>query len=242
MSIEKHEITVNGLVVDVVRKDIKNLHLGVYPPTGRVRVAVPLRVNDEAIRLFTLSRLGWIARQQEKFAEQERQSAREFVSGESHYYQGHRYLLNVIYARGVPAVVLRNNKTMDLVVRPESDAGERGRVLTTWYRQRLKEEIIPLIAKWEPIIDVQVDEWGVKQMKTRWGTCTIEARRIWLNLELIKKPVHCLEYIVVHEMVHLLERLHNERFRGYMSRYMPLWRFYREELNREPLGHEEWGY
>src|SRR5437879_6237082 len=163
MSTEKHQITVNGLVVDVVRKNIKNLHLGVYPPAGRIRVAAPLRVNDEAVRLFTISKLAWIKRQQAKFEGQERQSAREFVSGESHYYQGNRYLLNVIYREGSPAVIIRNNKTMDLYVRPGSDTSERERVLITWYRQRLKEELTPLIAKWEPIIGVQVPERGVKE-------------------------------------------------------------------------------
>jgi predicted metal-dependent hydrolase len=178
----------------------------------------------------------------QKFEGQERQSAREFVSGESHYYQGNRYLLNVMYHQGAPAVSLRNNKTMDLFVRTGSDTSVRERVLTTWYRQRLKEEIAPLMAKWEAIIGVKVAQWGVKQMKTKWGTCTIEARRIWLNLELIKKPVHCLEYIIVHEMMHLLERHHNERFTAYMNRFMPLWQFYREELNREPLGHVSWDY
>jgi predicted metal-dependent hydrolase len=242
MSIEKHQITVNGLVVDVVRKDIKNLHLAVYPPAGRIRVAAPLRVNDEAVRLFTISRLGWIKRQQAKFQDQERQSEREFISGESHYYQGRRYLLNVVYREGWPTVNMRNNKIIDLFVRPESDTAERERILINWYRRRLKEEIAPLMAKWEAIIGVKVDEWGVKQMKTRWGTCNIEARRIWLNLELIKKPVHCLEYIIVHEMVHLLERHHNERFMMYMNRFMPLWQHYREELNRAPLGHETWEY
>lgn len=242
MSIEKHQISVHGLVVDVVRKDIKNLHLGVYPPAGRIRVAAPLRVNDEAVRLFTLSRLGWIQRQQAKYEEQERQSAREFVSGESHCYQGNRYLLNVQYRKGPPAVMLRNNKILDMFVRSESDTAERERVLATWYRRRLKEEIAPLIAKWEAIIGVEVAEWGVKQMKTRWGTCNIEAQRVWLNLELVKKPIHCLEYVVVHELVHLLERHHNEQFFVYMNKFMPLWTHYREELNRAPLGHETWEY
>jgi predicted metal-dependent hydrolase len=153
-----------------------------------------------------------------------------------------RYLLNVIYHNGLPAVIIRNNKTMDLFVRPGSDIFERERILNTWYRRRLKEEIAPLIAKWEAIIGVQVAQWGVKQMKTKWGTCNIEAQRIWLNLELIKKPVHCLEYIIVHEMIHLLERLHNERFMEYMNNFMPLWQFYREELNLAPLGHESWEY
>src|SRR6266700_5219442 len=142
MSTEKHQITVNGLVVDVVRQNIKNLHLGVYPPAGRIRVAAPLHINDEAVRLFTISRLAWIKRQQSKFESQERQSAREFVSGESHYYQGNRYLLNVIYQEGSPAVIIRNNKTMDLYVRPGSDTSERERILTTWYRQRLKEPCV----------------------------------------------------------------------------------------------------
>jgi predicted metal-dependent hydrolase len=242
MSIKQHQITVQNITVDVVRKNIKNLHLGIYPPNGRVRVAAPMRVNDEAVRLFTLSRLGWIRRQQAKFQEQERQSARELLSGESHYYQGRRYLLNVLHERHTPAVVLRNNKTMDLYVRTDSDITARERILTTWYRQRLKEEITPLIAKWEDIMELEVAEWGVKQMKTKWGTCTIEAKRLWFNLELIKKPVHCLEYIVVHEMVHLLERHHNDTFFALMNRHMPLWQFYREELNRAPLGHEEWEY
>ena len=237
-----HQLIVNGLVVDVVRKDIKNLHLAVYPPGGRIRVAAPLQVNDEAVRLFTISRLSWIKRQQAKFQDQERQSAREIISGESHYHQGHRYLLNVEYREGPPTVHIRNNKILDMFVRPGSDTRERERVLINWYRRQLKEAIAPLIAKWEAIIGVQVAEWGVKQMKTKWGTCNIEARRIWLNLELIKKPAHCLEYIIVHEMIHLLERHHNERFMMYMNQFMPLWQHYREELNRAPLGHATWEY
>src|SRR6266700_170466 len=242
MSTEQHQITVHGLVVDVVRKDIKNLHLGVYPPAGRIRVAAPLQVNDEAVGLFIISRLSWIKRQQARFEGQERQSAREYVSGESHYYQGNRYLLNVLYHKGTPAVIIRNNKTMDLFVKPGSDTFRCERVLIAWYRQRLKEEIAPLIAKWEAIIGVQVAEWGVRQMKTRWGTCNIEAQRIWLNLELIKKPVHCLEYIIVHELVHLLERHHNERFIALMIIFISLYRHHREELNQAPLGHDDWDY
>jgi predicted metal-dependent hydrolase len=237
-----HQITVSGITVDIVRKDIKNLHLAVYPPNGRVRVAAPLRVDDEAIRLFTISKLGWIRRQQAKFIEQERQTARELVSGESHYYQGRRYRLKVIYHDGPGKIVLRNKATLELHARAGSDVAQRQRILQSWYRKKLKELVPPIIAKWEPIIGVEVAEWGIKQMKTKWGTCNIEARRIWLNLELAKKSVHCLEYIIVHEMVHLLERHHNERFLGYMDRFLPQWRFLREELNRDPLGHEEWGY
>jgi predicted metal-dependent hydrolase len=237
-----HQITVNGLVVDVVRKDIKNLHLAVYPPNGRIRVAAPLRVDDEAVRLAVISRLAWIKRQQSKFDGQERQSAREYVSRESHYYQGNRYLLNVVYHDAPPKVVIRNKTTLDLFVRTGSDTAQRERALLAWYRKRLKHMIPPLIAKWEAIIGVEVADWGVKQMKTRWGTCNIEARRIWLNLELIKKPVHCLEFIVVHEIVHLLERHHNDRFVAHMDKFMPQWRLFRDELNRAPLGHATWDY
>lgn len=237
-----HQITVGDLVVDVVRKDIKNLHLSVYPPDGRVRVSAPLRVDDEAVRLAVISRLTWIKRQQAKFEGQERQSAREFVSGESHYYQGNRYLLNVVYHDAPPKVVLRNKTTLDLFVRTGSDTAKRERVLLAWYRHELKEMVPPLIAKWEAIIGVQVVEWRIKRMKTRWGTCNIQARRIWLNLELAKKPPHCLEFIVVHEMVHLVERLHNDRFVAYMDKFMPQWRVFRDELNKAPLVHATWEY
>lgn len=237
-----HQIKVNDLIVDVVRKDIKNLHLAVYPPSGRVRVAVPLLVDDEAVRLAVISKLGWIKRQQVQFAEQERQSEREYVSGESHYFQGNRYLLNVIYLDATPKVVIRNNTRMDLYVRPGSDPDQRERILLAWYRKQLREIVPPLIMKWEPILGVSVADWGIKQMKTKWGTCSIEARRIWLNLELAKKPVRCLEYIVVHELIHLLERHHNDRFTALMEKHLPSWRFLREELNREPLAHENWDY
>lgn len=237
-----HQIKVNDLIVDVVRKDIKNLHLAVYPPNGRVRVAVPLLVDDEAVRLAVISKLGWIKRQQVQFAEQERQSEREYVSGESHYFQGNRYLLNVIYLDATPKVVIRNNTRIDLYVRPGSDPDQRERILLAWYRKQLREIVPPLIMKWEPILGVSVADWGIKQMKTKWGTCSIEARRIWLNLELAKKPVRCLEYIVVHELIHLLERHHNDRFTALMEKHLPSWRFLREELNREPLAHENWDY
>ena len=242
MNIEFHQIKVSGLVVDIVRKDIKNLHLGVYPPIGRVRVAAPLRVSDEAVRLAVISRLPWIKKQKTKFTNQARQTVREYVSGESHYFQGRRYRLNVIYQSGLPRVIVRNKSTIDLHVRDGSETVQRERVLLTWYRQELKQFIPALIAQWEPIIGVQVAEWQVKQMKTKWGTCNIEAKRIWINLELAKKSKQCLEYIVVHEMMHLLERHHNDHFIELMNKFMPQWRMYREELNGSALGHEDWSY
>lgn len=242
MTTETHQIVVSGLTVDVVRKDIKNLHLAVYPPAGRVRVAAPLRVNDEAVRLAVISRLAWIKRQRTKFTSQARQSEREYVSGESHYFQGNRYRLNVIYQSGTARVAIRNKSALDLYVREGSDREQREKVLLEWYRLKLKELIPPLIAHWEPVIGVKVADWQVKKMKTKWGTCNIAAGRIWLNLELAKKPIQCLEYIVVHEMVHLLERHHNDRFAELMNRFMPQWRLHREELNRSALGHEDWTY
>ncbi len=235
-------LNVNGLVVEVARKNIKNLHLAVYPPNGRVRVAAPLRVNDEAVRLAVISKLAWIKRQQVKFQDQDRQSAREYIGGESHYFQGNRYRLNVIEHNRIGQVIIRNKKMIDLYVRPKSNLAQRERVMTEWYRAHLKQAIPPLIAKWEKIIGVKVAAWGVKHMKTKWGTCHPEPRRIWLNLELAKKSTRCLEYIVVHELVHLLERHHNDIFVAHMNKFLPQWRSLRAELNREPLAHEEWGY
>jgi len=236
------QIEVSGIPVEVVRKDIKNLHLAVYPPNGRVRVAVPSHVTDETVRLAVISRLAWIRRQQSVLEKQERQSKRELITGESHFVQGRRYRLNVIEQDAPATVVIRNSKTLELRVRPGSNQQKRERVLQRWYRQLLKEQIPDLLAKWKPVVGVQVEHWGVKRMKTRWGTCNKEAQRIWLNLELAKKPPACLEYILVHEMVHLLERHHNDNFRAYMDEFLPQWRLHRDELNRAPLAHEGWEY
>jgi len=237
-----HQITVSGLTVDVVRKNIKHLHLAVYPPEGRVRVAVPLIVDDDAVRLAVITRLGWIRRQQAKFLEQERQTAREYVSGESHYFQGRRYLLRVIYENAPARIAVRGSTRLEMRVRPESDTLQRKRIMMSWYRSHLRQIVPSLIDHWQTVLGVQCADWGIKHMKTKWGTCNIEARRIWLNLELAKKSVRCLEYIVVHELVHLHERHHNTRFTQLMDQALPNWRYLRDELNREPLAHEDWTY
>lgn len=242
MNTNQQYIEVREIPVEVIRKNIKNLHLGVYPPNGRVRVAAPLRLGEDAVRLAVISKLGWIRKQQQQFSTQERQSEREMVTGESHYFQGSRYLLDVIEDGGVPAIKLRNNTTLELHIPPGMERDKREALLHRWYRQKLREQIPVLIAKWESKIGVKVEKWGIRKMKTKWGTCNIDDRRIWLNLELSKKPPSCLEYILVHEMVHLLERHHNERFKELMDRLMPQWYLHREELNRSPLAHEDWNY
>jgi predicted metal-dependent hydrolase len=239
---EIHHLTVSGIKVEVVRKDIKNLHLGVYPPQGRVRVAAPLVISDEAVRLAVIDKLGWIRRQKAKFAEQPRQSQREMVNGESHYFLGQRYRLRVHEQAASARVAVRGIASLDLFVRPGTTADQREAVLLRWHREQLKALIPPLLEKWQPILGVQVADWGIKKMKTKWGSCNPASRRVWFNLELAKKPAQCLEYIVVHELVHLLERHHNERFTAQLEAHLPQWRQYREMLNQAPLGHEEWGY
>ena len=235
-------IRIGTLSVEVVRKDIKNLHLGVYPPNGRVRVAAPLVVDDDAVRLAVIEKLGWIKRQQAKFAEQPRQSQREMVNGESHYFLGKRFRLRVHEHEATSRVAIRGIASLDLFVRAGTDAAQREKVLLRWYREQLKALVPPLIQKWQPLIGVQASEWGIKKMKTKCGSCNINTERIWLNLELAKKPVQCLEYIVVHELVHLLERNHTERFSALMDSFLPNWRTCRESLNHGILGYEVWEY
>ncbi len=241
MSIKPRQITVSGLRVQVVRKGIKNLHLGVYPPSGRVRVAVPLRVNDGAVRLAVISKLGWIKRQLARFEAQPRQSRREMVSGESHFFLGRRYRLRVI-ENAASNKVTTKGRFIELHLYSDVSQKKRADVLNRWYRQQLKLRIAPMLTKWQSVLGVEVSTWGIKRMKTRWGTCNAEARRIWLNLELAKKPIQCLEYILVHELTHLLERSHNERFVSLMNQHLPSWRIYREQLNAEPLAYSKWSY
>jgi len=240
MSTEQHKITVSGLPVEIVRKNIKNLHLGVYPPTGRVRVAAPLRVSNEAVRLAVIGKLGWIKRQQARFERQPRQSEREMISGESHYFAGQRYRLRVHVADGPARVVITNKAIIELHVRPDASAKSRQRVIMHWYRQHLKDAIPPLLEKWQKRLGVDVAAFGIKRMKTKWRTCTVDARHIWINLELAKKSADSLEYVIMHELVHLLARHHDDHFVAIMDKHLPRWRILREELNCLPLAHEAW--
>ena len=235
-------LVVSGIPVQVVRKPIKNLHLSVCPPDGHVRLAVPLHMTDDNVRLAVVTRLSWIKKQQANFQAQPRQSEREIVTGESHYVFGKRYRLEVIERRGRHEVIIKNNSTLQLFVNPSTSTQNRALVLTEWYRQQLKARIPDLLKYWEPLVGKQVSDWGIKKMKTKWGSCNISQRRIWLNLELAKKPIECLEYVMVHELVHLLERHHSDRFKAYMDKYLPQWQRCRDILKHEPLGNDNWVY
>lgn len=234
-------IDLGKFTADVELKDIKNIHLSVYPPTGRVRIAAPSRLDLETIRIFAISKLSWIKKQQTKLRNQEREAPREFTTQESHYYLGKRYLLKVLETENKPSVSIKHNKLL-LQIKPNTDLTHRQIILQEWYREQLKNLVPKYITKWEEKMQVKVSEFGIKKMKTKWGTCNREVKRIWINLELAKKPLECLEYIVVHEMVHLLERNHNDRFIAYMNKFLPQWRHYKEELNRLPVSHVNWKY
>ena len=234
-------LRLGDIAVDVVLKDIKNVHLSVYPPTGRVRISAPKRMSVDTIRVFAVSKLDWIKRQQMILREQERESRREYVDRESHYVWGRRHLLKVAEEDAAPQVELRAG-TMLMRVRLGASEEMRKAVVAGWYRQTLRAAAQPLIEVWERRLRVEVRRLFVQQMRTKWGSCNTTARSIRLNTELAKKSRECLEYVVLHELVHLIERRHDDRFREYMDRFMPQWRQYRDELNRAPLAHVDWRY
>ena len=239
MSTASAYLTVRGIDIDVVYRDIKNLHIGVYPPYGRVRVAAPRKLDDEQVRLAVVHRLSWIRRQREQLRLASRQSEREMVTGDSHYVWGVRYRLKVVERPGRAHIELEGSRL--LVYAPAGRSAEqRRKLLDSWYRGQLRHAIPPLIAKWERELNVVVPLWRVRRMKTRWGTCNREKRHLTFNVELAKKHPDCLEYIVVHEMVHYLERNHGERFTKLMDGLMPDWRSRRDLLNRSPLARQQW--
>ena len=235
------QLVLGDIVADVLLKDIKNVHLSVYPPTGHVRISAPDGMSLENIRAYAVSKLDWIRRQQTKLREQERFTPREYVDGESHYVWGKRYRLKVVESFDSVGVSVRGSSLV-LRVRPGTEVSRREELIETWLRGQLKPVIADLIAKWQPKLGVTVDTFHVQRMKTKWGSCSSKRNAIRLNTELAKKPQECLEYIVVHEMVHLIERSHNEKFVCLMDTHMPKWTFYRDELNRLPVRHEDWRY
>ena len=234
-------IELGDLRIEVIRKDIRNLHLSVLPPLGTVRIAAPRQVNLDTIRVFVISKLDWIRRQQRKMDAQEREAPREYLDRESHYVWGRRYLLKRIEENAAPSVELRHSRLV-LQVRPGTDEARSREILEVWYREQIRVAVPSLIAKWEPVMGVKVGRVFVQRMKTRWGSCNPESQSIRLNTDLAKKPPECLEYIMVHEMAHLLEPTHNPRFRSLMNLFMPQSQHLKDELNRLPVRHENWDY
>lgn len=235
------QLDLGGMAIDVVRKNIKHVHLSVYPPSGKVRASVPLHMELDTIRVFAISKLAWIRSQQRKIQAQDREPPREYLDRESHYLWGKRYLLEIVEKDAAPAVELMHSKLV-LQLRPYTDDVRRQEILDTWYREQIRAEVPALIAKWEPLMGVKAERFFVQRMKTKWGSCNPASRSIRLNTDLAKKPPECLEYIVVHELAHLLEPTHNARFTALMELFMPKWRHLKDELNRLPVRHEDWEY
>ena len=235
-------IQLGDLNISVDRKAIKNIHLSVYPPDGRVHISAPERFGLDELRVYAIGRLGWINKQRAELLTQPRETPRTFVDRESHYFRGQRYLLKVVEKKGARPRVRCKGKELWMHVPPGYGVAKRKGLLDLFYRSHLKSEIPRIIAAYEPRLGVRVADFRIQRMKTKWGSCNVEARRIRLNLELARKPPECLEYLVVHEMTHLLERRHTERFRALMSQFMPGWEDIRRLLNQLPVAHVEWGY
>ena len=234
MTTESHFIRVGDFDVEVVRKRIKNIHLATYPPDGRVRIAVPEHIDDGAVRMAVVEKAGWIRRQQAAFTKQERYSPREYVDGESHWVWGQRYRLRVVETHGRHTAKVRGRR-LELHVRAGATRDQREAALTRWYREELSQALPPLLEKWETVVGASASDWGIKRMRTKWGSCNPTARRLWFNLDLATKPPQCLEYVVVHELVHLIDSSHGEGFMALMDRALPTWRGTRDLLNAAPL-------
>ena len=227
--------------MDVEKKNIKNIHLSVYPPEGAVRVSAPLRLDTELIRIFTIQKLDWIKRQQRKLREQERETKREFKSKESHYLWGKRYLLKLVEADGSHHITL-DHKHLTLHLPINATEEKKSFILEKHYREELRASAQVMVDLWSEKIGVYLDKFFIQKMKTMWGSCSPHNQSIRINLELIKKPPQCLEYIIVHELIHLIEPTHNERFVTLLNHHMPQWRHHRDKLNLLPVSHEDWKY
>lgn len=229
---EVNVIEVADMAVEVERKWIKNLYLRVSPTDARIRVSAPMMMSEETIQRFVLSKEAWIRQRVKRIGEKKQPTPREYISGEAHYYKGHSYRLKVIYNNGPAKVETESNEYIILYVREGATKERRAAILQEWYRAELKALLAELIGKWEQTIGVKANRTAIKQMKTRWGSCNHRTHDINFNLELMKRPVHCIEYVVVHELLHIIVRLHNEQFKSLLTHYLPNWRQTKEELNR----------
>ena len=235
------QIKLGDVTVDVIFKDIKNVHLSVHPPSGRVKISAPTRMSRDTLRVFAISKLDWIKQQQKRLREQDRETPREYLDRESHYVWGKRYLLKLVEADAAPSIELKHSR-MILQVRPGTNNEKKQVILEGWYREQIKQAVPPLIAKWERLLRVKVSQVYVQHMKTKWGGCNPATQSVRFNTELARKPRECLEYIAVHEMAHLIEPTHNARFVALMDRIMPNWQLHRRQLNQLPVRHDEWTY
>lgn len=240
MTTKSNKVLISNLMIETVKKDIKNMYLGVYPPKGRIRVAAPLKASDETIKFFVISKIPWIKKQQLKFINQERQTKREYISGESHYFLDRKYRLNVIKTDSRSRIEIKRKSHIDLYIKPDTSIREKEEIFDKFYRTNLKSLVPILLEKWQKKVGVKVKEVRIKKMKTKWGTCNPNEKRIWLNLELTKKPLHCIDYVFVHELIHLIEKNHSERFIHLLENVMPNWRIYKDELNKGILGYSMW--
>lgn len=234
-------LQLGDISVDVVFKDIKNVHLSVYPPTGRVRISAPARMSLETVRVFAISKLGWIKKQQKKLLSQERESPREYLERESHYLWGKRYLLHICEDESPAGVEIDHSKLI-LKIPGNADVESKQRHIDNWYRMEMKQAVPPLVAKWERQLDLQVNKVFIQKMKTRWGSSNPQARTIRLNLELARKVSQCLDYVIFHEILHFLVPDHGDNFVSLMNHHMPNWRYVRQKLNEAPLAHADWLY
>jgi predicted metal-dependent hydrolase len=228
------------LEIEVIQKAIKNIHLAVYPPEGRVRIAAPNEVSQETLRLFVLGKLPWIRKQQRRFNEQNRQTPRQYVDRESHYFLGRKYLLRVHPLSAIhkkSKIVVKSKTYIEMYVSEKSSVETKAALMREFYRDQLKVVLVDLIRKWESILSVSASSVSVKSMRTKWGSCSTEKGSILLNLELAKKPIPCIEYVVAHELVHLIERHHNDNFKAHLDKYIPNWKALKSELNLLPVGH-----
>lgn len=239
MNTRRTLLQVGGIESVVFYKSVKNLHLNVLPPLGNVRVTAPQNMNDDAVRAFLASRISWIKKMQKQFKDQDRQTKRKYVSGESHYLFGRMYKLDVVIG-DLPGLRIKNKKAIVLTISAKSDLKEKEIIIKNWYKNLLDEYLKKAVPKWEKMVGVKSNEWKIRRMKTRWGSCNQNAKKIQFNLELAKKPEKCIDYVILHELVHLRERTHNNNFAKHMDKYMKNWKSIRDELNSSQLGYIDW--
>lgn len=231
-------IEINGISVEIVKKNIKNMHLYVQPPDGNVQVSAPKHISDDVVAMFVRTKIGWIRKQQGKFQNQPRQTQRQYISGETLYVLGKQYFLQIEYSYKGNSLILSGDKAI-LTVRKESTALQRENFVKEWYREILKKEIENYLPKWEKRTGLYCDSWQTKYMTTRWGTCNINTKKLWFNLQLAKKPVDCIEYIILHELAHLKVKNHGDEFVAILDKHMPYWRETKKKLNEQILDYIE---